>query len=103
MVILVVVGVLFGMALGQFFKCFVLIPACGLACVLVLASPAHMDDSLLGLFVQIVVLIISLQIGYFVGLVARDFRLAQKRPKTPGGRGPDEIPSRLTEIDKRAA
>jgi len=44
--ILIIVGVLFGMILGQFFKCFVLFPAYGLAIVLVLASPAHMDNSL---------------------------------------------------------
>src|SRR5947208_2482789 len=33
----VLVVVLFGMILGQFFKCFVLIPASGLAIILVLA------------------------------------------------------------------
>ena len=62
--ILVVVGILFGMSLGQFFKCFVLIPAGGLAIILVLANPAHIEHSLLGWFLQIVVLITSLQIGY---------------------------------------
>ena len=65
--ILVVVGILFGMILGQFFKCFVPIPASGLAIILVLANPAHIEHSLLGWFLQIVVLITSLQIGYVVG------------------------------------
>jgi hypothetical protein len=98
--ILVVAGVLFGMILGQFFKCFVLFPACGLAIVLVLASPAHMEHSLLGSFVQTVVLITSLQIGYVVGLVARDVRLAHKRSKAPGGRSLKEIPSSLPETSE---
>ena len=54
--ILVVGGVLFGIILGQFFKSFVLIPAGGLAIVLVLINPAHMENSLLGWFIQFVVL-----------------------------------------------
>ena len=58
--ILVIVGVLFGMILGQFFKCFVLFPAYALAIVLVLASPTDMDhsldNSLLGSLLQIIVL-----------------------------------------------
>ena len=61
--ILVIVGVLFGMILGQFFKCFVLFPACGLAIVLVLAIPAHMDTSLLGSFLQFIVLTTSILSG----------------------------------------
>ena len=63
----ILVVVLFGMGLGQFFKCFVLIPASGLAIILVLANPAHIEHSLLGWFLQIVVLITSLQIGYVAG------------------------------------
>jgi hypothetical protein len=72
-----VIGItLFGMILGQFFKCFVLIPACGLAIVLVLINPAH--SSLLGLFVQIVLVNTCLQIGYFGGgLATHNFRLAR--------------------------
>ena len=69
--ILVIGGVLFGIILGLFFKCFVLFPACGLAIVLVLISPAHMEHSLLGWFLQIYIVTIGLQIGYVVGLFAR--------------------------------
>ena len=88
--ILVVGGILFGMILGRFFKWFALIPACGLAAVLVLINPAHMESSLLGWFVQFVVLTTSLQIGYVVGLVASTFRRASKRSKKPGVRRLDE-------------
>jgi hypothetical protein len=88
--ILVVGGVLFGMILGQFFTSFVLIPAGGLAIVLVLINPAHMENSLLGWFIQFVVLTTSLQIGYVVGLVASTFRRASKRSKKPGIRRLDE-------------
>jgi hypothetical protein len=79
--ILAIVGFLFGMILGQFFKCYVLFPACGLAIVLVLASPLNMDNSLLGSFLQFVVLTVSLQIGYVAGLVTGNFHREQKRSK----------------------
>jgi hypothetical protein len=67
--ILVVVGFLFGMILGRFFTCYVLVPACCLAIVLVVASPAHMDNSLLGSLLQFVMLNVSLQIGYVGGAI----------------------------------
>jgi hypothetical protein len=41
---LAVVGVLFGIILGQFFKFFVLIPASGLAAFLVLTNPMQTDS-----------------------------------------------------------
>jgi hypothetical protein len=74
--ILAIVGVLFGMIIGQFFKWYVLFPACGLAIVLVLANPLHMDNSLLGSFLHFVVLTTCIQIGYVIGLVVGNFRRA---------------------------
>ena len=88
--ILVVGGVLFGMIFGQFFKWFVLIPACGLAAVLVLINPAHMENSLLGWFFQFGVLTLSLQIGYVVGLIAPNFHRASRPLKNLGVRKLDE-------------
>ena len=88
--ILVVGGILFGMIFGRFFKWFVLIPACGLAAVLVLINPAHMENSLLSWFFQFVVLTASLQIGYVVGLVAPNFRRASRPLKNLGVRRLDE-------------
>lgn len=72
MAIVVVGAVLFGMILGQFFKLYVLIPACGLTIVLVLLFPAHAEPSLLRWLLQIYIVTISLQIGYAVGLFVRD-------------------------------
>ena len=54
---LVVAGALFGMILGRFFKWPVLIPAYGLVSVMVVANPAHMENSLAGWCVQTVMLI----------------------------------------------
>jgi hypothetical protein len=72
-------GVLFGMIIGQFFKCYVLFPACGLAIGLVLANSGHMDNSLLASFLHFVVLTTCIQIGYVIGLVAGNFRRAVRR------------------------
>ena len=108
--ILVIVGILFGMILGQFFKCFVLFPAYGLAIVLVLASPAHMDksldSSLLGSLLQIVALITSLQIGYVIGSVTGDFQDAPKEfeeSRRPQSRRASSGGSESRERGKRAA
>jgi hypothetical protein len=68
MLILVLVGVLFGTFLGQFFKWYILFPAFGLAAVLV--GIWRLDSSPLGSLLQFSVLTISLQLGYFVGLIA---------------------------------
>lgn len=81
--VLAIVGVLFGIVLGQFFKCYVLIPACGLTIVLVLAGPAHMNSNLLDLFLHFVVLTTSIQIGYVVGLVVGNFHREPMRSKPP--------------------
>jgi hypothetical protein len=61
------------MALGQFFKWFVLFPAFGLAGILALTNPAHVDNSLLGSFLGFLALITSIQIGYGAGLILQNF------------------------------
>jgi hypothetical protein len=79
-------AVVFGIILGQFFKWFILIPASWLVLVLVPANRTEMDIGLLGSFVQFIVLTIGLQIGYVVGLIARDFHpvaMPKSRPRHP--------------------
>jgi hypothetical protein len=71
--ILVVDGALFGMILGRFFKWHVPILAYGLAVALILASCTYIERSLFTLFPQIVVVIVSLQFGYVVGIFGRKF------------------------------
>jgi hypothetical protein len=71
-----------------------------LAIALVLANPAHIERSLLGLFVQIVMVNPCLQIGYVGGgLVAHNFRQPGKRSNVPDGHRLAEA----SENDKRAA
>jgi hypothetical protein len=69
MAVIIVGGVLFGTILARFFKIFILVPASALAVVLVLMSPMPAESSGWFCALEIVVLITSLQLGYFVGLV----------------------------------
>jgi hypothetical protein len=71
--ILVVEGALFGMILGRFFKWPILVLAYGLTIALILASSTYIERSLFTLIPQIVVVIISLQFGYVVGIFGRKF------------------------------
>jgi hypothetical protein len=106
MTLLVIVGVLFGIILGQFFTCYVLIPACGLALVFGLADPAHMNSNLLDSFLHFVVLTTTMQIGYVVGLVVGNFHPEPMRSKQLKDSHFDEILSRHAEAsarDKKAA
>jgi hypothetical protein len=95
--ILVVGGVLFGFILGQFFKFFVLIPACAIAFILLLTNPAHLESGLLGWFLQAAAVTVSLQIGYVAGLFGRSFHRRPKRSKELRGGGLPEVSSRLAE------
>ena len=71
--ILVVEGALFGMILGRFFKWPILVLAYGLTIALILASSTYIERSLFTLFPQIIVVIVSLQFGYVVGIFGRKF------------------------------
>lgn len=66
-------GALFGIILGQFFKCYVIIVICGLAVVMEMFNPARIEHSFLGWFLQIYAEIISIQVGYVIGLFGRRF------------------------------
>jgi ABC-type transport system involved in cytochrome c biogenesis permease subunit len=77
--VIIVGGVLFGTLLGRFFKIFILVPASALAIVLVLVSPTSAETSWWQSLLEIIVLITSLQVGYFVGLVTGSSLLEDAR------------------------
>lgn len=58
----------FGVILALYFRFYVLVPAFGLAIVLILVSPQHLEPNLLGWGFQIVGVITSFQLGCLVGL-----------------------------------
>lgn len=71
--ILVISSLLFGMGLGQIFKCCVLLPSILVTAVVVIVSHMQTHNSLLGSFLQFGALTIALQIGYCAGLTGRYF------------------------------
>ncbi|WP_374308209.1 hypothetical protein [Methylocella sp.] len=80
MINLLLVGLLLGMALGRFFRVYVLIPGCALAVVLALSGPTVFSTSLLQAAAELAVVLASVQVGYVASLVM--------------GRGPALLPSR---------
>ena len=89
---LAVGSVLFGIILGKFFRWPVLVPAFGVAIILVLIYPGHTERTFLVLFLQIALFAASLQIGYVIGMLALKRDRAPKLPKHFGSRTPDGTP-----------
>jgi len=88
MAVIIIGGVLFGTILGRFFKIFVLVPASALAIVLVVASPTSAENSLWYSVLEIGVLVTSLQVGYFVGLLTGTTSLLPSTARSWGQGGP---------------
>jgi hypothetical protein len=66
MTLLLIATVLLGLMLGQFFKVYVLIPTCCVVLALAFAGSTLGYDSLTYSLVDFVLIMASLQIGYFV-------------------------------------
>ena len=104
--ILIVSGVLIGFILGQFFKFFILVPAFAIALVLVLTNPANLESGFLSWCLQAAALMVSLQIGYVVGLFGPAFHRKPKSSKEfSGGCLPEMTPrlAKRSENGRRAA
>jgi hypothetical protein len=97
MEILVLWSGLSGVLLGLFHKWIVLIPTWGLTMILVLANSTNKESGLFGWFVQVVAVTASLEIGYLVGLIARNFPLAANRSKKLGLHGLDNTSSNASQ------
>ena len=83
MVSLAITSVLVGMLLGQRFRVLVLLPATALAVLVVLGNGLAAFDSASGLMLRTVGTMVSLQIGYLLGLVVHHLltgRAARLRP-----------------------
>lgn len=71
MATLLIATALFGLILGRFFKVYVLIPTSGFILALALAEPTLSYDSATYSFVEIILILASLQTGYFVALASK--------------------------------
>ena len=78
---LVIAGALLGLILGRFFKVYVLLPACALVTVLALTGPYLIGKSLGTSFVELIVLLASLQFGYVAGLLSNHLSTLLSGPR----------------------
>lgn len=78
MELLITAGAFLGAALGRSFKVPILIPACFLIVVMLLVSAGSPNFSFFGTVGRIGLLIISLELGYLVGLISTDIAAARQ-------------------------
>ncbi|MGH6845963.1 MAG: hypothetical protein ACREC0_00575 [Methylocella sp.] len=78
MEILIAGGAFFGALLGRYFKVFFLIPAGALAIALLLVKRESTGHTLLDSFLRIGLLMPSLELGYFTGLISTDMSPAAR-------------------------
>ena len=95
MAILITGGAFFGAVLGRFFKVLVLIPAGAFAIALLLVQREVAGHTWLDIFLEIGLLIASLELGYVTGLIsthisaaAQGFRGFLARSRRPASSRP---------------
>ena len=78
---LLMVGLLLGMALGRFFRVYVLVPGCALAIVLAMSGPHVFASSIGETLIEIVAIVVALQMGYVASLVFTHIQIALPRAR----------------------
>jgi len=81
MSILIAGGVLLGMVLGRYLKVLVLVPVCSILVALLLSRPVPAIQSITYPFLEIGVLLVSLQLGYAAGLFSTTMRTFLQRSR----------------------
>ncbi len=76
---LVMVRLLLGLALGRFFRVYVLVPGCALAIVLAMSGPQTLASSIFGSLLQVAVVVAALQAGYVASLIFAHHPIALPR------------------------
>jgi hypothetical protein len=98
MEILITGGAFFGALLGRFFKVLILVPASALLITLLLTKADVAGYPLMNSLVKVVLLIVSLELGYVTGLISTDitaaiqgFRGIWTRPRRTGSSRPARL------------
>jgi hypothetical protein len=81
MSLFIIGSILFGAVLAQFFKFYILLPACVLVGILSLTSPFYAGQHLATSLFSLAFLLTSVQFGYLAGLVLRANLVARGRGK----------------------
>jgi hypothetical protein len=89
---LVVISLVAGIALGQWFKILILVPVMGLALVGTIAAGIARADNVWSIALMAIAVVTALQIGYLVGIWLRSFivaaRFARPSPASEATRRP---------------
>jgi uncharacterized protein YneF (UPF0154 family) len=89
-ILLVVISLVAGIALGQWFKILILVPVMSLALVGTIATGIARADSVWSIALMAIAVVTALQIGYFIGIWLRSFivaaRLARPSPASEATR-----------------
>jgi hypothetical protein len=77
-ILLVVISLVAGIALGQWFKILILVPVMSLALVGTIATGIARADSVWSIALMAIAVVTALQIGYFIGIWLRSFIVAAR-------------------------
>src|SRR5262245_47716842 len=99
-ILLVVISLVAGIALGQWFKILILVPVMSLALVGTIAAGVARADNVWSIALMAIAVVTALQIGYLIGIWLRSFILApgsltHPRPRRRRGVHPLPLPSFL--------
>jgi hypothetical protein len=86
---LIGIGFLAGIALGQFFKVLILVPAMSIALIATIAVGIARADNVWSIALVSVAIGTALQIGYLIGIGLRSFIVAAQRRSLTPPLGPD--------------
>src|SRR5262249_31756487 len=90
-ILLVVIGLVAGIALGQWFKILVLVPAMSLALVGTIAAGIARADNVWSITLMAIAVVTALQIGYLIGIWLRSFIVAASPASEATRRAPAAV------------
>ena len=101
-ILLVVISLVAGIALGQWFKILILVPVMSLALVGTIAAGIARADNVWSIALVAIAVVTALQIGYLIGIWLRSFIVAARfaRP-SPASEGTRRAPAGIAQLSAR--
>ena len=101
-ILLVVISLVAGIALGQWFKILILVPVMSLALVGTIAAGIARADNGWSIALMAIAVVTALQIGYLIGIWLRSFIVAARfaRP-SPASKATQRAPAGIAQVSAR--
>jgi glucose dehydrogenase len=101
-ILLVVISLVAGIALGQWFKILILVPVMSLALAGTIAAGIARADNVWSIALMAIAVVTALQIGYLIGIWLRSFIVAARfaRP-SPASEATRRAPAGLAQLSAR--